>query len=99
MRNKERRRWSGDKKKKEDFRSKLLHARAHIYTELWRTTPYIGEWSDTSPINSRGMKQNEEESKTEEYRRIVLEVLDEERVLDYYSDYESESYYDYQTNI
>ena len=52
-----------------------------------------------APENSRDMKQNEGKSETEEDRRIVLELLDEERDLDYYSDSESESDYDYQTYV
>ena len=43
------------------------------------------------------MKQNEKENKMEEDRRIVLELLDEENILDYYSDLDSDSDYYYQT--
>ena len=39
-----------------------------------------------APENSRDIKQSKRKSKTEEDRRIVLEHLDEERDLDYYSD-------------
>ena len=49
--------------------------------------------------NSRDAKQNKGKSKTEEDRGIVLELLDEERDLDYYSDSESEPDYDYQTYV
>ena len=47
----------------------------------------------------RNMKQNEKENKTEEDRRIVLELLDEEKDLDVYSDSDSDSHYDYQTYV
>ena len=52
-----------------------------------------------APENSRDAKQNKRENKTEEDRRIVLELLDEERDLDYYSYCESESDYDYHTYV
>ena len=46
---------------------------------------------------SREAKQNEGKGKTEKDRRIILELLNEESDLDYYSDSESGSDYDYQT--
>ena len=49
--------------------------------------------------NSQDAKQNEGICKTEEDKRIILELLDEERDLDYYSDSESESDCDYQTYV
>ena len=45
------------------------------------------------------MKQNEKENRMEEDRRIVLEFLDEEKDLDYYSDLDLDSDYDYQTYV
>ena len=48
-----------------------------------------------APENSRDTMQNKWKSKTEEGKRIVLELLKEERDLDYYSDFESESDYEY----
>ena len=49
--------------------------------------------------NSRDMMHNEGKSKTEEDRRIVLELLNEERDIDCYSDTESELDYDYQSYV
>ena len=45
----------------------------------------------------RNVKQNRKENKMEEDRRIVLELLDEEKDLDYYWDSDSDSDYNYQT--
>ena len=52
-----------------------------------------------APENSRDVMQKEGKSKTEEDRMIVLEFLNEERDLDYYSDSESESDYNYQSYV
>ena len=56
-------------------------------------TSYPSEWSGTNltPEKTRNTKQN----KTEEDRGIVMELLDEENDLDYYSD----SDYGYQTYV
>ena len=51
-----------------------------------------------APENSRDTLQKEEKSKTED-RRIVLELLNEETDLDYYSDSESELDYGHQSYV
>ena len=52
---------------------------------------------DSDLEKTTNTKQNEKEDKTEEDRRIMLELLDEENNLDYYSD--SDSDYEYQTYV
>ena len=50
-----------------------------------------------APEYSRDATQNKGKSKTEEDRRIVLDLLNDKRDLDYYSDVESDLDYDYQS--
>ena len=52
-----------------------------------------------APENSRDTMQNKGKSKTKEDKRIVLELLNEEGDLNYYSDSESESDYKYQPYV
>ena len=52
-----------------------------------------------TPENSSDVTQKKGKSKTEEDKRIVLELLNEERDLDYYSDSDSELDYEYQSYV
>ena len=64
-----------------------------------KNSPFCGENLIPAPENSGDRMQNKGKSKTEEDKRIVLELLNEERDLDYYSDSESESDYEYQSYV
>ena len=59
-----------------------------ICAQLQGRTPWPSEKSCTrlGPEKTTNAKHNEKENKTEEDRRIMLELLDEENDLDYYSD-------------
>ena len=61
-----------------------------------KNSPYSGEQLGTSPRKLQRHEAKWRKSKTEEDRRIVIELLNEERDLDYYLDSESESDYGYQ---
>ena len=69
---------------------------ANLLPKLLPTKPYISAWlqgrtpcpsekfgTRPSPGKATNMKQNEKGDKTEEDRRIMLELLDEENDLDY----------------
>ena len=49
--------------------------------------------------NPRDVQQDKRGKKTEEDRRIIMWILDKERDLDYYSDSESETDYEYQSYV
>ena len=49
--------------------------------------------------NSRAAQKNNKDTKTEEDRRIIMQLLGKERDLDCYSDSESETDYEYQSCI
>ena len=54
---------------------------------------------DPAPEKTTNTKQTEIEEKTEEGRRIMLELSDDENDLDYYSSSNLDSGYDHQTYI
>ena len=79
-----------------------------FYPNYYQTSPiYVPSYEETPPALVRNLvpdpapekttntKQNKKEDKTEEDRRIMLELLYEENDLDYYSD----SDYDHQTYV
>ena len=66
-----------------------------------RKNPCISEkfHTKTGPIEAQRCETKWKKSKMEENRRIVLEILDEEKDLGYYSDWNSDSDYEYQTYV
>ena len=93
-------------KQRQDEENQTLNSSSNYYPLEPIYLPNHKEWPPTvinnlilSPEISRDTKQDKRDIKTEDNRRIIMKLLDEERDLDYYLDSESETDYVYQSYV